>query len=76
MRLQLLFEPAGEATRTLEFTARISNGRYRFNVPLSAEARAGIAQRRGVVHSYTLFTGQLAGRLRGEMRSFEVLGAR
>jgi len=27
------------------------------------------------VHSYTLFTGYLPERLRGEMRSFEVVGA-
>jgi hypothetical protein len=36
---------------------------------------AQIASRRGTVHSYTLFTGYLARRIRGEMRSYEVLRA-
>ena len=76
VRLQLLFGPAGQPTRQLEFTAPISDGTYRFNVPLSAAVRDGIAGRAGVVHSYTLFTGYLPRRIRGEMRSFEVLPQR
>jgi hypothetical protein len=35
-----------------------------------------IAARRGVLHSYTLFTGYLPARIRGEMASFQVLGER
>ena len=76
VRLQLLFDPAGEPTKQLEFTAPIRNGAYRFNVPLSAAVRAGIATRAGVVHSYTLFTGYFPRRIRGEMRSYEVLAQR
>ena len=76
VRLQLLFEAAGEPTRQLEFTAPIRNGRYRFDEALSADVRDGIARRRGVAHSYTLFTGYLPRRIRGEMRSFEVLPQR
>ena len=76
VRLQLLYEPAGQQTRTLGFAARIRNGRYRFSERLPAEVLTGIAQRRGVVHSYTLFTGYFPTRVRGEMSSFQVLGAR
>ena len=76
VRLQLLYEPPGQDTQTVEYTAPISNGRYRFNVALPADVRAGIAERRGVVHSYTLFTGYFAARMRGEMRSLQVLGNR
>ena len=43
---------------------------------VSATVRTAIAQRTGTVHSYTLFTGYLPARMRGEMRSFQVLGPR
>jgi hypothetical protein len=75
VRLQLLFEPRGLQTRTLSFAARIAGGRYSFDAPLEPDVRAQIAARRGVVHSYTLFTGYQAARMRGEMASFQVLGA-
>jgi len=76
VRLQLLYEPADSSTRTLEFTAPISDGRYSFDETLPADIAAEIGKRRGVVHSYTLFTGYLPRRVRGEMRSYEVLPAR
>jgi hypothetical protein len=76
VRVQLLFEPPGQNTRTLEFSAKISGGRYSLNQKLSADVLAQIAQRRGVVHSYTLFTGYLPARMRGEMASLQVLPAR
>ena len=57
----------------LAFRARIANGRWTLNAQLSATALAQIADRSGSVHSYTLFTGYLPRRMRGEMRSFEVL---
>jgi hypothetical protein len=76
VRLQVLFEPAGAPTRTIEFTARISGGRYSFDERLPADVVAQIAARRGVVHSYTLFTGYLPARVRGEMSSFQILGQR
>jgi hypothetical protein len=75
VRLQVLYEPRGQETRTLSFSARIANGRYSFDAPLEPDVRAQIATRRGVVHSYTLFTGYQAARMRGEMASFQVLGA-
>lgn len=74
VRLQLLYEASGVPTQTREFTARIRNGRYSFDAPLPPDVLAGIAQRRGVVHSYTLFTGYFPRRIRGEMESFQVLG--
>jgi hypothetical protein len=76
VRLQVFFEPAGAPTRTIEFTARISGGRYSFDERLPADVVAQIAARRGVVHSYTLFTGYLLARVRGEMSSFQILGQR
>ncbi len=62
-------------TTTLQRTARISNGRWSLNSPLSQEIRKQIAQRCGTVHSYVLFTGYLPRTIRGEMRNFEVLPA-
>jgi hypothetical protein len=76
VRLQLLFEPPGQSTRTLRFRAQIVDGRYRFDEQLPADVVTQIGLRRGVVHSYTLFTGFLPAGLRGEMASFQVLGER
>lgn len=75
VRIQLLFEPAGQSTRTIELTAPITNGRYSLRRAISPETLAQIATRRGVVHSYTLFTGYAPARMRGEMASFQVLAA-
>ena len=75
VRVQLLFEPAGQGTRTIELTAPIAGGRYRLNRALPPDVLEQIATRRGVVHSYTLFTGFAPARLRGEMASFQVLAA-
>lgn len=76
VRVQVLYEPAGQPTRTLEFTARIAGGRYRVDVPLAPDVLKELALRRGVVHSYTLFTGYRPARMRGELASFQVLGGR
>lgn len=76
VRVQLLYEPPGQNTVTFAAKATIRSGPYRLNVALPQAVRDAIAQRRGVVHSYTLFTGSLAARMRGEMASFEVLGRR
>ena len=75
MRVQLLFEPAGQGTRTIELTAPITNGRYSLSRALPPDVLAQIATRRGVVHSYTLFTGFAPASMRGEMASFQVLPA-
>ena len=75
VRVQLEYVADGR-TRTRQFTARINNGRWSLNQALSQAVRDEIARRSGTVHSYTLFTGYHAARMRGEMRSFQVLGAR
>jgi Subtilase family len=75
VRVQLEYDAAGR-TRTIELRARIARGRWRLNAALPADVRAQIAGRRGTVHSYTLFTGYLPARIRGEMRSYQVLGSR
>jgi hypothetical protein len=42
---------------------------------LPASVVKQIADRDSTVHSYTLFTGYLPARLRGEMQAYQVLGA-
>jgi hypothetical protein len=73
VRLQLEYDRGG-TTRVLRFRAQISNGRWSLNEQLSATQLQDIAQRSGTLHSYTLFTGYFQQRMRGEMRSFQVLG--
>ncbi len=64
----------GGLTVTLERSARISStGRWALNTELSPGIRAQIALRCGTVHSYVLFTGYFPRRIRGEMRSLQVL---
>lgn len=75
VRLQLEYVRSG-VTQVLRFQAPIRNGRWSLNAQLSAAQQAAIAERNGTVHSYTLFTGYLQARMRGEMRSFQVLGDR
>ncbi len=76
VRVQLVYDPAAGATRTLEYSARITNGRWTLRQTLPDDVRDEIAQRRGVVHSYVLFTGYRPAGMRGEMRSFQVLPPR
>lgn len=75
VRVQLQYF-SGERTTTLEKYARISGGAWSLDAPLTPEEQAAIAARRGTVHSYILFTGYLKARMRGEMRSYQVLGPR
>lgn len=74
VRVQVLFEPASGATRTLAVPARITGGRYALTRSLPADVLAAVATRRGVLHAYVLYTGDLPRRLRGELASFQVLG--
>ena len=64
----------GNETKVLRLRAPLTDGRWSMNSQLSAAQLAEIGQRTGTVHSYALFTGYLQQRMRGEMRSFEVLG--
>ncbi len=73
VRMQLQYDYKGE-TRIIRFRAPISGGRWELDEPLSDVVKQGIAGRKGTVHSYTLFTGFFERRVRGEMRSFQVLG--
>jgi hypothetical protein len=61
---------------TVPFRARVRRGRWSINAPLPTPLRSGLGVRSGTVHSYILFTGYLPRRMRGEMRSFQVLGDR
>jgi hypothetical protein len=74
VQLQYVRRSNGE-TVTLERKARIRNGRWSLDEQLSSTVRAQIPGRCGTVHSYVLFTGYQPNLIRGEMRSFEVLGA-
>ncbi len=77
VRVQLQFvNRADGRTITLERKAPIDSlGRWRLNYQLPPIVRAQIATRCGTVHSYTLFTGYLPRRIRGEMKSYQVLGS-
>jgi hypothetical protein len=65
---------AGGRTITVRFRAAVRGGRWSLDAPLPVPLRAGLDARSGTVHSYTLFTGYLPRRVRGELRSFQVLG--
>ncbi len=75
VQLQFVNSVSGQ-TILIERTARISNGRWSLAYQLPASIQALIASRCGTVHSYTLFTGYQRRRIRGEMKSYQVLPAR
>ena len=74
VRVQLEFvnRVNGETT-TLEFKVRIEGGKWILSVQLPAAVLQQIALHCGTVHSYTLFTGYMPRRIRGEMISYQVL---
>lgn len=74
VRVQLEYFSGG-ATTTLEKWAPIADGRWSLDAPLTPEQIAAIDARRGVVHSYVLFTGYFKAKMRGEMESYQVLPA-
>ena len=74
-QLQFVDGVTGE-TVTFERRAQIQNGRWSLNAQIPADILARLLARCGTVHSYTLFTGYMPRRMRGEMRSFQVLPAR
>ena len=75
VRVQLVFVAGGERV-VREFPAAIANGRWALDTVLLPGALAQIARRDASLHSYTLYTGYLPARIRGEMRSAQVLAAR
>ena len=74
VRVQLSWATGGQ-DRLLELDAKIRDGRWSLDEALPAADVQDMARRGGTLHSYTLFTGYLPARMRGEMRSYEVLGA-
>jgi hypothetical protein len=74
VRIELQFG-VGAAVRTLRYSAKIERGKWALNRQLSARARAAIRARAGTVHSTVLFTGYAPARMRGEMRSYQLLAA-
>lgn len=72
VRLQLSYQFNCD-NRLLELHGSIAGGRWSIDQPLSPQTLAEIAVRTGALHSYTLFTGYLPARMRGEMRAFQVL---
>lgn len=72
VRLQLSYQ-FGCLHRLLQLRGSIAGGRWTIDEPLTPRTRAEIVARTGSVHSYTLFTGYLPERIRGEMRAFQVL---
>jgi hypothetical protein len=74
VRVQLSWATGGQ-DQSLELHARIRNGRWALDEALTTSVAQQIADRDGTVHSYTLFTGYLPARMRGEMKAYQVLGA-
>ena len=73
VRLELVRDGA---FKTLVFTARISNGRWKLDHKLSSSAMTLIQQRSGTVHSYSIYAGSRSRGISGGLRSFKVLGDR
>ena len=75
VRIQLVYTAGGERF-VRELTATIRRGRWKLDSALSPGTLAHIDGRDGTLHAYTLFTGYFPARIRGEMHSAQVLGAR
>ena len=75
VRLQLQYVVDGQ-TETIKMRGRIDDGRWEIEEALAQQVRDAIARRTGSVHSYTLFTGYLERRIRGEMQARQILGDR
>jgi hypothetical protein len=74
VRVQLSWSASGQ-DRTYEANTRIRDGRWELDDGLPQDVIAALLARDGTVHSYTLFTGYLPARMRGEMQAYQVLGA-
>jgi hypothetical protein len=73
VRVQLQFDHDGR-TQTAQFSAAIAKGRWKLSVRPPAAVRAAIAGRSGTLDANVLFTGEQKQRMRGELRSYQVLG--
>jgi len=74
IRIELLFLSGGQAT-TISRSMPIAKGAWRLDATLTAAERQTLDTRAGTVQASVLYTGDGPHRIRGEMRSFEVLGA-
>jgi hypothetical protein len=74
VRTQIMYTIRG-ANVMREYNAPIRNGRWTLDVALAPSVLKEISARRGTLQSNTLFTGYLPARIRGEMRSYQMLGA-
>ncbi|MDQ3607544.1 MAG: S8 family serine peptidase [Actinomycetota bacterium] len=74
VRVQVSWSTSGQ-DRTYEASTRIRDGRWELDDALPQDVIAALASRDGTVHSYTLFTGYLPARMRGEMQAYQVLSA-
>jgi hypothetical protein len=63
-------------THTVGGHARIRDGAYKLDLKLSEQDAARIENRSGTVHSSTQYTGYLAANMRGEAKTYQVLGSR
>ena len=77
VRVQLTYESADGHSTTLAYSGRVTRGRYSVPATLPASVRTALAQRRGAVHSYTLYTGRRRGRSahRGRPHELPALGS-
>ena len=75
VRVQLAYVFRG-APKVRSLRARIESGKWRLDQRLSPRVLTEITERSGTVDSYTLFTGYFPRRVRGEMRSYQVLPKR
>jgi|GEM_PF-3730551 len=75
VRVELQFV-SGDTALTFAFRAPVRNGRWSLDTRLARDRRDAIAARAGAVQSYALFTGYAPAAMRGEMRTYQVLGAR
>ncbi len=73
VRVQLKYEFAGQ-TVTRQYKAKIRKGRWRLNAKLSLQTENEIAQRRGEVVAYVLYTGSGPRRIGGQMKAYQLLG--
>ena len=75
VRMEVQYVFLGE-TKTLKLRAKIAGGEWKLDEKLSDAVLVEMMLRTGSVHSYTLFTGYFPERMRGEMRSYQILGDR
>lgn len=73
VRTQIMYRVGG-VNLMREYSAPIRNGRWVLDVELAPAVVKEIEARQGTLQANTLFTGYLPARMRGEMRSYQVLG--